>query len=72
MLTDTMSRGEVMIFQLLFSTFTKLVTSSHELSEKNRELEMLIAKSIDQLGIRDTWRALFKKLSTKLRKTSSS
>ncbi len=72
LLTDTMTRGEVMIFQLLFSTFTKLVTSNHELSEKNRETEMLIAKNIDQLGIRDTWRQLLKKLRAKLRKTLSS
>lgn len=72
MLTDTMSRGEVMIFQLLFSTFTKLIASNRELSAKKQDIEMLMSKSIDQLGIRDTWRSLFKKLGAKLRKTSSS
>ena len=66
LLTDSMSMGEVMVFQVLFSTLTRLVTASWELSAKERDAELLMARNIDRLGIRATLRHLLKKVKARL------
>jgi anaerobic magnesium-protoporphyrin IX monomethyl ester cyclase len=69
MLTDTMTRGEVMVFQVLFTVLAKLVASQRELTATKHDIELLLSKSIDQMGIRDTCRTLLKKFYARIRNT---